>query len=113
MRALFKVKRKSNSQIDENEDGARAVLIEEGISTSIFNHATKLNYFDGIPHLDYPLLKAIGRQVSGYEVEKCPLWMWEKAIFDGYDVFKNLREYRKGTVTADLNERTISFMRSD
>lgn len=112
MRALFKVKRKSNSQIDENEDGARAVLVEEGISTWIFNHATKLNYFDGIAHLDYPLLKAIGRQVSGYEVEKCPLWMWEKAIFDGYDVFRNLRKYRKGTVTANLNERTISFMRS-
>jgi hypothetical protein len=112
-RALFKVKRKSRSQIDENEDGARAVLIEEGISTWVFNHASKLNYFEGIGHLDYPLLKAIGQQVSGYEVEKCPLWMWEKAILDGYGVFRNLRKYRKGIVTANLNERSISFKPSD
>jgi len=108
-RALFKVKRKSRPLIDENEDGARAVLIEEGISTWVFNHATKLNYFDGIGHLDYPLLKAVGQQVAGYEVEKCPLWMWEKAILDGYNVFRSLRKHRKGIVTANLNERSISF----
>ena len=75
----LRVKRKSRPQIDDTEDGARAILIEEGISTWIFDSATKLNYFDGIGHLDYPLLKAIGQQVSGYEVAKCPLWMWERA----------------------------------
>lgn len=37
LRALLKVKRKSKPEIDENQDGARAILIEEGISTWIFN----------------------------------------------------------------------------
>ena len=108
-RALFKVKRKSKPRIDETEDGARAALIEEGIATWIFSHARKLEYFDAITALDYPLLKSIQAHVQGYEVERCPLWLWEKAILDGYAVFRQLRALRKGTVVADLENRTISF----
>jgi NTP pyrophosphatase (non-canonical NTP hydrolase) len=109
VRALFKVKRKSISKIDEAEDGARAILIEEGLSTLIFHHATRLNYFDGIESLDYSLLKLISEFVRGYEVDTCPLWQWEKAILDGYAVFRKLREHRRGIVTADLLNRSIGF----
>ena len=109
MRALFKVKRKSRPKVDENEDGARATLVEESISTWIFSHALRLNYFESIHSLDYPLLKAIHQQVAGYEVARCPLWLWEKAILDGYSVFRRLRAERRGIVIADLHERTISF----
>ncbi len=79
-RALFKVKRKGNGKLDETQDGARATLVEEGISTWIFSHASRLNYFESISSLDYPLLKTIHAQVEGYEVESRPLWLWEKAI---------------------------------
>ncbi len=109
VRALFKVKRKSRPKTDENEDGARALLVEEGISTWIFSHATRLDYFKSIDRLDYPLLKAIHEQVAGYEVERCALWLWEKAILDGYAVFRSLRVQRRGLVIADLRARTISF----
>ena len=44
MRALFKLKRKSQPKIDEAEDGARALLIEEGIATWIFGQAKKLEF---------------------------------------------------------------------
>ncbi len=47
IRALLKIKRKSKPEIDENEDGARANIIEEGIATWIFNHASKRNFFEG------------------------------------------------------------------
>jgi len=108
-RALFKVKRKSRQNLDETQDGARAALVEEGISTWIFSHACQLNYFDSITALDYSLLKTIQAQVKGYEVESCPLWLWEKAILDGYGVFRRLRTLRKGIVVADLSERSIIF----
>jgi MazG-like nucleotide pyrophosphohydrolase family protein len=36
IRALFQLKRKSTPKIDEAQDGARAILIEEGITTWIF-----------------------------------------------------------------------------
>jgi len=109
IRALFKLKRKSKPKIDEAEDGARAILIEEGISTLIFHRAHRLNYFESIKSLDYSLLKFIPEFVRGYEVEKCPLWQWEKAILDGFAVFRQLRKHRRGTVIADLNKRSITL----
>jgi NTP pyrophosphatase (non-canonical NTP hydrolase) len=109
LRALLKMKRKSQPKIDEAEDGQRAILIEEGISTLIFQRAARLNYFEGIHSLDYPLLKLIPEFVDGYEVERCPLWQWEKAILDGFTVFQQLRKHRRGVITADLERRKVSF----
>ena len=109
MRALFRVKRKSRPKLDEAEDGARAILIEEGISSWVFNHATRLNDFEKLKSLDYGLLKAVYELVSGYEAERCPLWLWEEAILRGYEVFRQLRKHRGGTIVADLTKRTITF----
>ena len=109
LRRLLKVKRKSNPLVDEVQDGARAILIEEGIATWIFNHAQRLALFDGIERLDYGLLKSVRRFVSGYEAENCPLWLWEEAILNGYKVFREMRKQRSGTVNIDLNERKIWF----
>lgn len=109
MRALFRVKRKSRPEIDETEDGARAILIEEGVSTWIFNHAEPLNFFENLTSIDYGLLKAVRELVKGYEPEQCPLWLWEEAILKGYEVFRALRQHRRGLIVADLNERTITF----
>jgi NTP pyrophosphatase (non-canonical NTP hydrolase) len=107
-RSLFKVKRKSTPKIDETEDGARAVLIEEGIATWIFNHAVRLNYFAAIETLDYAILKDVKELAQGYEVERCPLWLWEEAILRGYEVFRFLQKHRRGIVTANLINRSIS-----
>jgi NTP pyrophosphatase (non-canonical NTP hydrolase) len=109
LRSLLKVKRKSNPKIDEAQDGNRAILIEEGISTLIFHRALRLNYFASIKSLDYSLLKLISEFISGYEAEQCHLWQWEKAILDGYSVFRQLQLHRRGIITADLEERSISF----
>lgn len=109
LRALFKLKRKSISKVDEAQDGARAILIEEGLSTLIFHRAGKLNYFEGITSLDYSLLKLIPEFVSGFEVDVCPLWQWEKAILDGFTVFRRLQKARRGTIVVNLNNREISF----
>jgi NTP pyrophosphatase (non-canonical NTP hydrolase) len=108
IRALFKVKRKSNPKVDENEDGARAILIEEGVATWIFNHGARLNHYASIKSLDYHLLKAVKELVRGYEVEICPLWMWEQAILEGFKAFRFLKEHRKGRVAVDMDHRTIT-----
>jgi NTP pyrophosphatase (non-canonical NTP hydrolase) len=108
IRALFKVKRKSNPKVDENEDGARAILIEEGVATWIFNNGARLNHYASIKSLDYHLLKAVKELVRGYEVEVCPLWMWEEAILEGFKVFRFLKEHRKGRVNIDMDRRTIT-----
>ena len=109
MRRLLRVKRKSIPIVDEVQDGARAVLIEEGIATWIFNHAEKLALYESVTALDYGLLKSVRQFVSGYESEACPLWMWETAILEGYRVFRLVKKYRGGRITADLDRHTLTF----
>ncbi len=111
IRALLKLKRKSNAELDENEDGARAVIIEEGIATWIFNHAHRRNFFRDIEvgRLDYGMLKQVLDMVDGYEPAKCPLWQWERAILDGFKVFRELVSAGNGIVNIDLDKRTLTF----
>ena len=113
IRALLKVKRKSDPKKDENEDGARAIIIEEGIATWIFNHAKKRRFYDDVEigKLEYGLLKQIQSMVNGYEVNQCPLWQWEKAILDGFRIFREMRkpENRGGFVVADMINHTLEF----
>jgi hypothetical protein len=108
LRALLKIKRKSHPILDENQDGARAILIEEGISTFVFNHAQP-HLFAGATGVDYRLLSTIKDFVRGYEVADQPLWAWERAILRGYDVFRQLTTERRGRVTMDLVKRDLSF----
>ncbi len=97
-RALYKLKRKSNKKIDDSEDGARAILIEEGISTIVFNEARKTDFFYGVRRgkLSFDLLKIIRKFVEGYEVANEPYWVWEEAILQGYEAFRFLTTQRRG-----------------
>ena len=108
-RALFKCKRKSDPDLDENQDGARAQIIEEAISALVFNRAKKLNYFEDIDHVDFNLLKSVQSLVSGFEVERVPLWQWEVAILEGYKMFRFLRSEGQGTIIMNLVDRTLAF----
>lgn len=111
IRALLKLKRKSDPDLDENQDGARAIIIEEGIATWIFNHAHQRDYFQDTPpgKLEYGLLKQVRDMVEGYEVAACPLWQWERAILDGFSIFRILCEAGRGIVHVDLEKHTISL----
>lgn len=111
LRSLLKRKRKSDPVKDENEDGARAAIIEEGIATWIFDHAKKHDYYEGIQpgQLDYGLLKQIQGMVRDYEVEQCKLWQWELAILEGFKVFRQLRAHRGGSVVVNITEGKLTF----
>ena len=109
LRGLLQLKRKSRPEIDENEDGARASIIEEGISTWVFNHGVRNALFRNVTSLDYGLLKSVHELVRGYEVEARPLWQWERAILEGFRVFRELKTHRSGSVTINLNRRSIEF----
>lgn len=109
-RALFKLKRKSDPATDEAEDGARAILIEEGLAAMIFNYAKDMHIFEGVKagELSFDLLKLVRDFVSGYEVERMPLWLWEEAILEGFACFRFLKNKRAGIVSLDLDKHSIS-----
>lgn len=109
MRALLRLKRKSQPDIDEQQDGARAIITEEGISNWIFAHGLRHHAFEGVTGLDYGLLKTIRQMVRGYEVESRPLWMWEEAIVRGFEVFRELRKNKGGIVVADMTRHRLTY----
>lgn len=109
LRALLKLKRKSEPAVDEAQDGARANLIEEGVTTWIFGQAQHLEFFKGLKAGDLPLdmLKHVREFVTGYEAEACPLWLWEEAILQGYEAFRFLQANRRARVTIDFANRRL------
>ena len=109
IRSLLRLKRKSAPKTDEVEDGARATLIEEGVTTWLFGQAQQLKFFADVKRGGLPLdmLKHVRQFVEGYEVHACPLWLWEDAILQGYAAFRYLQEHRRGRVTIDFRNRHL------
>lgn len=108
-RALIKQKRKSNQTVDETQDGGRAIVVEEGLTAWIFSQAKELHFFKGRETVSFDLLKGVSQFVQGYEVEACPLRLWERAILQGYEVFRQVRDKTGGIVIGDRASRTISY----
>jgi len=108
-RALLKQKRKSNKKYDQEQDGGRAVVVEEGLTAWIFSRAKKLEFFADQRSLSFDMLKTIEEFVQGYEVEACPLSLWERAILQGYQVFRKVHKNNGGIVYGDLKTRSIRY----
>ncbi len=108
-RGLIKQKRKSEPKLREAEDGGRAIVIEEGLTAWIFSRAKHLNFFEGQNSVSFDLLKTVQQFVQGYEVENCPLKLWEQAILKGYEVFRQVRDNNGGIVIGDRDTRTIEY----
>ena len=104
-----KLKRKSHPQTDEVEDGARAILIEEGISHLVFKYAEKNHFLRDDKRGDTALLKTIKAIVDGLEVQDRPLALWEKAIRDGFAVFRLLQQHRRGRVLITVDASSVTF----
>ena len=108
-RRLIKQKRKSIPEVDEVQDGGRASIIEEGLTSWLFSHAKNLNFFDKHATISFDMLKTVQQFVRGYEVEECPLNLWEHAILKGYEVFRQVRDNKGGVVIGDRKTRTIVY----
>ena len=110
---MIKHKRKSDRKVDEAQDGGRAIVIEEGLAAWIFSCAKQLNFFEGKTSVSFDLLKTVQQFVQGYEVEECPLKLWEQAILEGYEVFRQVRDNDGGIVIGNREARTIEYKSID
>ena len=108
-RALIKHKRKSNRRIDESQDGGRAIVVEEGLTAWVFSCAKDVEFFSGESSVSFDLLKTVHQFVRGYEVESCPLRLWERAILKGYEMFRLVRENGGGLLVGDRAARDIEY----
>lgn len=113
-RALIKHKRKSNPSIDETQDSGRPIVIEEGLSAWLFSISKQRGIdFTKESSISYDLLKTIQIFIRGYEVERCPLQLWVKAIIQGYTVFNQVVANKGGIIIGNRRERTLGFRKLD
>lgn len=110
MRALLKKKRKSIPKLDNVEDCARAIIIEEAISAMVYEHAKDHNYYQDIKVIDFDILNTIKVMVRNFESKNISSNLWEKALIDGYDVYRQLKNNNGGKIELNLLERTIKYI---
>lgn len=109
-RALLGCKRRSDPMIDENEDGGRAIAIEEGLTATIFAYAATRDYLRGASHIDGDVLASVATATAQLEVGARTAADWERAILAGFDVWNQLSAHGgNGLVRADLAARTLVF----
>jgi MazG C-terminal domain len=111
-RSLLGRKRKSKPEVDEVEDGGRAKAIEEGITALIFAFGKDYAFLEGKPTVSSELLRTIRSMVSHLEVARCSTGDWEKAIIQGFNVWREITKRHGGTVVVDLDNRYISLLDS-
>lgn len=112
VRAFLKRKRKSLPLLDEVEDGGRARAIEEGVAALVFDYARDHNFLEGVSEVDYGLLRTIRSMTSHLEVSGASAADWERAILDGFDVWRQVLAHRGGEILVDLDARQVSFLGS-
>jgi len=110
LRKLMGCKRRSNTVVDEVEDGGRAQVIEEAVSAYVYQYASQHAFLEGVGVLDYALLRTLKELTGGLEVGRCTFREWEEAILAGFKVWRGLVRQRSGTVVCDLRARSITLI---
>lgn len=109
MRRILHSKRKSVPNVDVVEDGARALVTEEGVSAVVFGHARNYSMFEKSESVDYEVLRTVRSMVAPFEVRTRPLSDWQHTILMTFAVWRPLIEHGGGTVIADAATNTMSF----
>jgi NTP pyrophosphatase (non-canonical NTP hydrolase) len=110
IRGLMKRKRKSDPKVDHAEDGARAIVIDEGIVEMVFDYARRHNFMEGLERIDHDLLRNIKTRTSHLEVSVRSPAEWEQAILESYRVWRAIRSQGGGRFRLNLLERKVELL---
>ncbi|WP_368649863.1 nucleoside triphosphate pyrophosphohydrolase family protein [Brucella intermedia] len=108
MRRLLKIKRKSTPAVDENEDGARAAIVEEAVAAIIFTHAAETEFYPTVESIPLKLVTVLQKMTSKFEVSECSPASWRLAIYDGCRAFVKLSNNNGGSIEVDISSSTLT-----
>jgi hypothetical protein len=103
-------KRRSDPDVDEVEDGGRAIVIDEAVVAYVWEYARRHKFLAGVKTVDYRVLKTIKDLTGGLEVAVRSGHQWEEAILSGYVVWRQINERRQGVIEVNLAARTIELV---
>ncbi len=113
MRALMNRKRKSDAHIDEVEDGARAINLEEAMTALIYEHAKENGFFEHDESVPFELLKLIERLTRGLEVNQATYHLWNRAVLQGYRVWRQVTAEKGGFIECNMGARTLTYVKTE
>ncbi|CAE6686918.1 nucleoside triphosphate pyrophosphohydrolase family protein [Xanthomonas arboricola] len=107
LRKLMKLKRRSNAVLDENEDGGRAIVIEEALAALIFEYGMDHDQMKSTPRVDYEFTQTLMLISRRLDIKDVSAAEWSNVISEGWKIFRNLTEWGGGYVECNLKERSI------
>jgi len=110
LRQLLSLKRKSDPNVDENEDGARAQIMEEMVSLYIYSRTLDHELLKYSNSVDSGIIKQVKTLAVNAEVKDCSGKQWEKAILNSYEVYNKLRDNDGGRVLVSKKNRSLTFL---
>lgn len=113
IRGFLGRKRRRDRVTDEVEDGGRAIAIEEGLTAYVFSYAREHAFLDGMPMLDYGVLRTVKAMTQDLEVSARSAGDWENAIVQGYAAWRCVMKQGGGRLAADLDARTLTALSDD
>ncbi|MBO3736706.1 nucleoside triphosphate pyrophosphohydrolase family protein [Actinoplanes flavus] len=108
-RALLHLKRKSDPMADECEDGARAVFAEEGLAAVLSRLAVRHAGFQSEASVDGEVIEVARAASMDLEVQSLPVWLWRRAIQQGFQAMRHLAENEGGYLAVDLDARELTY----
>jgi NTP pyrophosphatase (non-canonical NTP hydrolase) len=113
MRALLRVKRKSKTATDRDEDGARAIYTEEGLAAILSRLAKRRMGFLGENTIDGEVIATARAIAQGLEIQVLPGWLWRRAISQGFQAMSHLDKNKGGYLTVDLDKRELTYTKTE
>jgi hypothetical protein len=105
----FNRKRKADPRTDAVEDGGRAIVTEEAVVAYVYGHARDHGWFERVDAVDFAVLKTIRGLTAGLEVRARPARDWERAILEGYRVWRQLWHNNGGIVVGDMYATSLDY----
>ena len=109
LRKRKQIVHRTPERVDDAEDGGRAQVIEEAIVAAAYIYAEDHDMLDGATTVGQGLLRHIQRMTRKLEVGDRSAWEWDRALLDGFAVWRELTRHGGGTVAGDLGRRSLEF----
>lgn len=108
-RRMLKRKRKSVSKVDENEDGARAAIIEEAVVSQVYRYGIQTK-FRPQKSIDEDLIKLIMEMTTEYECKKLEGRDWKKYATTSIEIFGRIKDGFTGKINFDADSRNYEII---
>lgn len=112
MRSLLQIKRRSDADVDEAEDGARAIFVEEGMAAVLAKRSIRFQGFLTEQAVDDESVEMLTTVVEDLEVAQMPPWLWKRAVAQGFAGMRGLARGPGGFLIVDLDTRTVTYSKT-